>query len=82
MEFAQSHIPERAAWPKAIHVVEKLPLTNVGKIFKPELQRREIEDVIRAEAAAIRAELREFASEGIPPAASWLAQSSSAAVRS
>ena len=59
MEFAQSHIPERAAWPKAIHVVEKMPLTNVGKIFKPELQQREIEDVIRAEAAAIRAELQD-----------------------
>ena len=59
MAFAQSQIPERAAWPKAIHVVAKIPLTNVGKIFKPELQQREIEDVIRAEAAAIRAELHD-----------------------
>ena len=57
MEFAQSCIPERAAWPKAIHVVDRLPMTNVGKIFKPNLQQREIEDIIRAEAAAVGAEL-------------------------
>jgi fatty-acyl-CoA synthase len=51
LEFAQKNIPERAAWPKAIRVVDKLPTTNVGKIFKPDLQRREIEDIVRAEAA-------------------------------
>ncbi len=51
LEFAQKNIPERAAWPKAVRVVEKLPTTNVGKIFKPDLQRLEIEDIVRAEAA-------------------------------
>jgi fatty-acyl-CoA synthase len=57
LEFAQAHIPERAAWPKAVRIVDKLPTTNVGKIFKPELQRLEISDVIRAEATAAGAVL-------------------------
>ena len=51
LAFAQKNIPERAAWPKAVRVVDKLPTTNVGKIFKPDLQRLEIEDLVRAEAA-------------------------------
>ena len=57
LEFATQNIPERAAWPKAIRVVDKLPTTNVGKIFKPRLQELEIEDVVRAEAAATKATL-------------------------
>jgi fatty-acyl-CoA synthase len=36
-------------------VVPALPLTNVGKIFKPALQQRETEGVIRSEADAVRA---------------------------
>lgn len=60
LEFAQLNIPERAAWPKAIHVIDKLPTTNVGKIFKPDLQRREIEDIVRAEAATAKADLADF----------------------
>lgn len=57
LEFATQNIPERAAWPKAIRVVDKLPTTNVGKIFKPTLQELEIEDVVRTEAAATNATL-------------------------
>ncbi|MFB0915978.1 MAG: hypothetical protein QMB88_08110, partial [Burkholderiaceae bacterium] len=29
---------ERPAWPKHFYVVETLPITSVGKIFKPELR--------------------------------------------
>jgi fatty-acyl-CoA synthase len=57
LEFAAQNIPERAAWPKAIRIVDKLPTTNVGKIFKPDLQKSEIEDVIRTEATATKAVL-------------------------
>jgi fatty-acyl-CoA synthase len=57
LEFAQRNIPERAAWPKAVRVVDKLPTTNVGKIFKPDLQRLEIEDLVRAEADATKADV-------------------------
>lgn len=38
MEHARRHIPERAAHPKAIHLVDRLPTTAVGKIFKPPLR--------------------------------------------
>jgi fatty-acyl-CoA synthase len=35
---AEKHIDERPAWPKQIHVIEAIPLTAVGKIFKPTLR--------------------------------------------
>ncbi|VVO31162.1 acyl-CoA synthetase [Pseudomonas fluorescens] len=40
--FAHLNISERAAVPKRIEILEALPLTAVGKIFKPALQQREI----------------------------------------
>lgn len=46
MSFARQHITERAALPKAIRIVPALPLTGVGKIFKPELKNREIETAL------------------------------------
>jgi fatty-acyl-CoA synthase len=36
--YARERISERAAVPKAIHVIPNLPLTTVGKIFKPRLR--------------------------------------------
>jgi fatty-acyl-CoA synthase len=35
---AQRTLGERPAWPKAIHVVDAIPLTSVGKIYKPQLR--------------------------------------------
>jgi fatty-acyl-CoA synthase len=35
---AQKTIDERPAWPKQIHVIETIPLTTVGKIYKPSLR--------------------------------------------
>lgn len=46
MDFAKAHITERAAIPKFIYIIEQLPLTAVGKIFKPDLENRQILDVI------------------------------------
>ena len=40
-EHARATIAERAAVPKVIRIVEKMPLTAVGKIFKPALRRLE-----------------------------------------
>jgi fatty-acyl-CoA synthase len=37
-EHAQRTIGERPAWPKRIHIVAAIPLTSVGKIYKPELR--------------------------------------------
>lgn len=47
LAFTRTHIPERAAQPKHIHIIKKMPLTGVGKIFKPELKHREVVDAIR-----------------------------------
>ncbi|EIU7159925.1 acyl-CoA synthetase [Pseudomonas aeruginosa] len=51
--FATQHIAERAAVPKRIEILDALPVTPVGKIFKPALQQREIARVVRQEAAAL-----------------------------
>ncbi|MDM0116675.1 acyl-CoA synthetase [Variovorax sp. J22R133] len=48
LSFARDQITERAAVPKAIRLVATMPLTGVGKIFKPELRQREIADALRA----------------------------------
>ena len=37
-EHAQRTIGERPAWPKQIHIVAAIPLTTVGKIYKPQLR--------------------------------------------
>ena len=42
---AQSTINERPAWPKKIQIIDTIPLTSVGKIYKP---------VLRCEAAKLR----------------------------
>ena len=52
LEYARAHIPERAAHPKSVKILQTMPVTAVGKIFKPALSMMEIADVVRAEAAA------------------------------
>ena len=37
-QHAQSSIDERPAWPKIIETIDTIPLTTVGKIFKPSLR--------------------------------------------
>lgn len=39
MEHARSHIKERAAVPKYLEILDELPKTAVGKIFKPDLRK-------------------------------------------
>ena len=51
LAFATRSIGERAAVPKAVRIVAQIPVTAVGKIFKPALVAREIEDVVRCEGA-------------------------------
>jgi len=46
MEYMQKHVPERAAIPKSIFIIKEMPLTAVGKIFKPMLVCVEIENII------------------------------------
>src|SRR5450830_92669 len=47
LAFANLSISERAAIPKRIEILETLPLTAVGKIFKPALQQREIASAVQ-----------------------------------
>ena len=53
MKFAQEHIGERAAIPKEIIILDKLPLTAVGKLFKPTLVFEQVEKVFREDLAQI-----------------------------
>ncbi len=51
MEHAADRIAERAAIPKHVEVLDELPKTAVGKVFKPDLRRRAIMRVFDAEFA-------------------------------
>ena len=53
LEYAASHIGERAAIPREVYIVDAIPLTPVGKIFKPALRRDAIERVYTDELKAL-----------------------------
>ena len=36
--FAQRYIPERPAYPKTIYILDALPMTAIGKLFKPAMR--------------------------------------------
>ena len=42
LDFAKKHVHERAAQPKHIEILDELPKTAVGKVFKPDLRKRAI----------------------------------------
>jgi fatty-acyl-CoA synthase len=46
-EFAEAEISERPAWPKDIRIVDAIPMTAVGKIFKPVLREDATERTVR-----------------------------------
>ncbi|UDL07057.1 acyl-CoA synthetase [Marinobacter sp. CA1] len=48
LAFAGEHIAERAAIPKEVHIVPELPVTAIGKVYKPQLEMQEIEKCIAA----------------------------------
>ncbi len=45
---AEATIGERPAWPKHVHIISAIPMTAVGKIFKPELRKDAVERTVRA----------------------------------
>lgn len=51
--FAEPLIAERPAWPKQIFIVGSVPMTSVGKIFKPELRNDAVRRVVAAEIAGV-----------------------------
>ena len=48
LAFAKTNIHERAAHPKHLEILDELPKTAVGKIFKPDLRKRAITRVFDA----------------------------------
>ena len=55
--FAEEHIHERAAHPKYLEIVEELPKTAVGKIFKPDLRKSAMTRIFNAALADHDAEV-------------------------
>lgn len=51
LAFGQEHIHERAAIPKEIYVIDHLPTTAVGKVFKPDLRNDIVAKLVRQELA-------------------------------
>jgi fatty-acyl-CoA synthase len=50
-QFAKEHVPERAAVPVYAEILEKMPVTAVGKIFKPDLRRLAVSRVFKTALA-------------------------------
>ena len=42
VNYCKDKIPHRGAWPKYLEIVDVLPKTAVGKIFKPDLRKKAI----------------------------------------
>ncbi|WP_085835380.1 acyl-CoA synthetase [Aquimixticola soesokkakensis] len=58
MDYARTHITERAALPKHIDILAELPKTAVGKVFKPALRKQAITRVFDAAFAQAGLEAR------------------------
>jgi fatty-acyl-CoA synthase len=53
MEYLKSQVGERAALPKEVIILDQIPLTPVGKIFKPALRWDAIKRVYESELAGL-----------------------------
>jgi hypothetical protein len=64
--WAADRVPERAAAPKHVEFVDEIPLTAVGKPFKPELRRRAAEQAAKDALAgtAVHARVQAGSSTG------------------
>ncbi len=55
-EFCRKEIPERAAVPAQVVIIPQMPLTGVGKIFKPALRLEAAQHAFDAALAPLRAD--------------------------
>ena len=65
--FLKEHTPERAAVPVALHFVDPMPLTAVGKIFKPALRvdaMRRVAEQLLHDLDGVQVEVRADATRG------------------
>jgi fatty-acyl-CoA synthase len=51
--FAEPLIAERPAWPRHIIIIDAIPMTSVGKIFKPQLRSDAVQRVVRQEIVEV-----------------------------
>lgn len=60
LEYCKAHIGERAAVPKAIMILDKLPVTGVGKIHKPTLNLMELMGIVERELAKLGDDIADY----------------------
>jgi fatty-acyl-CoA synthase len=53
LDYLKKEVGERAAIPKDVYIIKEMPLTPVGKIFKPALRWDAIRQVYQAELEAL-----------------------------
>ena len=58
---ARATIGERPAWPRHVHIIDSIPLTTVGKIYKPQLRcdaaARHVASVVHGELGCAEAQV-------------------------
>lgn len=59
-DFLRARIDEPAALPKRIEIIPQMPLTPVGKIFKPDLRRQAIRWAVTAAAERLAVDAASF----------------------
>ncbi|MBJ7520088.1 MAG: acyl-CoA synthetase [Solirubrobacteraceae bacterium] len=64
LAWAADRVPERAAAPKLVEIIDEIPLTLVGKPFKPELRRRAAERAAREAIGSAAAEVTGVLEDG------------------
>lgn len=63
MAYADEHVSEQAAVPKYVEVLDELPKTAVGKVFKPDLRKMAIRRIYGAALAEVGIKARVDVSE-------------------
>lgn len=53
LESVRRHIPELAAVPKRLYLMDEMPLTTTGKVFKPALRQAATERVLMRDLSAL-----------------------------
>ena len=55
LAFTTERVDEAPARPKSVTIIERMPLTNVGKVYKPQLRAMAARSVVRALVDAVSA---------------------------
>lgn len=53
LEYARETVAERPAWPKEVVIIDEMPVTAVGKIFKPSLRADALTRVVSDELSGM-----------------------------